>query len=87
MSQAIKDFQDQIIKKALKHIDQDALAIKLAKELEAEFLECNKELRNNMDFQYWLEDELRNENSPAGKQFNKAMKSIAKKMADAICED
>ena len=84
-SEIIDKFNDEVIKKAITHIDKDKMAKKLAKLLESHMLKGFDEMvAENFDFQYWLENELTNDKTPAGKSFNTAMKSIAKKMADSI---
>lgn len=87
MNQAIQDFETQIVKKAIKQIDQDALAKKLAKVIEGKM---SKEIEFALDDRArigdWLMDELTNENTEAGKVFNKAIAQITKKMAKAITE-
>ena len=44
----------------------------------------DKVLENGFDFEYWLNEELTNENTVAGKAFKKSMNAIATRMAKAI---
>ena len=81
----ILDFQEEIIKKAVKLVDKDKMAKELSKILEKEVGNQWKRLiEDGIDLEYWITDMLTNKNTAAGKTFEKAIKDITKRMADSI---
>lgn len=84
-SEAIQKLEDEVTAKAIALINTDELAKKMAKKLEEAIADAyDRVLEGGFDFEYWLQEELQNEKTVAGKAFSKAMKAIAKRMAEAI---
>lgn len=84
-NEVLDAFNDKVIKKAIQSVDIDKMAKVLAAKIEVEMTESfDRMLENGFDFECWLNDELTDEKTAAGKAFKKAMDSIAKRMADAI---
>lgn len=80
-----EELNERIILKAIKHLDEDALAKKLAKKM-TERLSQDFEfiVQNDVDISHWIMEELTDEKTVAGKRFSKAIASITKRMADSI---
>lgn len=87
MNEQINKFNNDVIAKAIKQVDADSLAKKLAKVIESECEDQIQEVANNIDFSYWIQEELTNPKTAAGKQFEKSMKAITKRMAESILGD
>lgn len=84
-NEILDKFNDKVVKDAIKLVDTESLAQALAKKIEQEMLNgFDSMLENGFDFEFWLMEELVNKNTAAGKQFNKALENIAKRMAKAI---
>lgn len=84
-SEILDEFNDKVIKKAIQMVDTDMMARVLAEKIEVEMTESfDRMLENDFDFECWLNSELTDDTTVAGKAFKKAMNSIAKRMADAI---
>lgn len=84
-SEAIRKLEDEVTAKAIAMLNTDELAKKMAKKLEEAIADAyDRVLENGFDFEYWLQEELQNEKTVAGKAFSKAMREIAKRMAEAI---
>lgn len=84
-SEAIDKFNEQIINKALKLVDQEQMALALKAKIEKELIEAFDQLcESQFDFEYWLQEELTSEKTKAGKVFKKAVESMTLKMAEAL---
>lgn len=84
-NEILDEFNNKIIKEAIKKIDADLMAEALAKKIESGLVEgFDAALENGFDFEYWLNEELTNDKTVVGKQFRKSMNAIAKRMADSI---
>ena len=82
---ALDEFNNKVIKEAIKQIDAEKMAEVLAGKIEKAMTEAfDQVLENGFDFECWLNDELTNEKTVSGKAFKKAMNNIAKRMAEAI---
>lgn len=85
MNKAIQELEEKIALEAIKHINIDEMAKKMAKKIEAEMLKAVDDcLENHLDIGYWITEELQNEKTPIGKAYQKALKGIAAKMVSAI---
>ena len=84
-NEILDEFNNKIIKEAIKKIDVDLMASVLAKKIESGMAEgFDAVLENGFDFEYWLTEELTSDKTVAGKQFKKSMNAIAKRMAESI---
>jgi len=84
-NEALDQFNDEVIKIALKSLDKDKLAKKLAASIEKKMTEEFESLTDNgLDFEYWITDMLTSDSNPAGKAFNQAIQDITRRMAESI---
>ena len=85
MSNVFKALQDELLAKAIKNVDIDALSIKVAKSLEKSIVsDMDNFLENDFNIYEWLSEILMNERTTAGKQFKKAINQMAEKMANSL---
>lgn len=84
MNDQIRKLQDEVITKAVKLINRDELADKLAQKMKGDIEEAFQHEIGEIDFSYWITSELQDETTVAGKAFAKAMDKIAKAMVKAI---
>ena len=84
-NEILDDFNNKVIKEAIKQVDVEKMAKVLASKIEAAMTDgFNNLLENGFDFEYWLSEELTNEKTASGKAFKNAISSISKRMAEAI---
>jgi hypothetical protein len=84
-NKAFDEFNDKVVKEALKLIDVDEMAALMAKKIQAKTLEAFEEYTDNaLDIGYFLQQELEDRQSKAGKVFQRALEGMAKRMASAI---
>jgi len=84
-NEILEEFNNKVIKEAIKQVDSEKMAKVLAVKIEAAMTEgFDQVLENGFDFEYWLNEELTSDKTVAGKAFKKAMNVIAKRMAEAI---
>ena len=84
-SKALQKFNEQIITKALASIDQDKLIKPLAKHLEKQIASDIKNwLNGGIDFGEWILEDLQNNNTKMGGNFQAAMDQITQRMIEAV---
>jgi ATP-dependent Clp protease ATP-binding subunit ClpA len=84
-NEMIDQLQDKIIQEALKKIDVDSLAEKLAKDLQKRLkADIQLVVNDRLDFSDWLYEELTNPDTKAGKIFDKSIEAMTEKMASAL---
>lgn len=85
MNKVIEDLQEKIALEAVKQVDVQAMAKKMAKKIEEEMLKGVDDcLENHLDIGYWITEELQDEKTTIGKAYQKSLKKIASKMVQAI---
>ena len=84
MNTAMKALEEEVISKAIKLIDTDALAKKMSKKLEKEIIEAYEHQINDIDISYWIKEEIESNKTVAGKAFNKVISKLARTMVDSI---
>ena len=85
MSTIMNKFNDEIVKMALEQVDKQALADKLANTISTQIAkEFSASGAYELDINEWLYEELGNTRTAAGKTYQKAMKGLAKRMADSL---
>jgi uncharacterized membrane protein YheB (UPF0754 family) len=83
-NQALNNFNNTLIEKAVTLIDKDKMAKELAKYIENTMLENFETLVDGLDFEVLILNQLTSTDNPAGKRFNKALQDITKRMANAV---